>query len=161
AFFRWFNDPVKGPGNQLFTCIVPSTRDVSDNEIEVQLIVDDGFDVCWEFFLVTSGNFIEMPRLLGYPAAKVALSRIDRGDRFPLTTPKRPSLLGRIGRLIGWPVTARAAARELQEAHETLRERFVQLQDAQRALERQRAVLDTAYQVGQRIWSERDPAAAA
>ncbi len=161
GFYRWLNKPRDGAGNQMFTCITPTHRDISDQECEVDLLLADGFEMCWEFFTITVGNFEEMPRLLGYPAAKVDLTRLPNGARFHMTVAKRRSLFGRILGVLTWPFTVRAAARELQEAHESLRDRFDELQAAQRVAERQRALLDTAYKVGQRIWSERDPATTA
>ncbi|MCE9576457.1 MAG: response regulator [Deltaproteobacteria bacterium] len=157
GFYRWLNKPRDGAGNQLFTCIVPTHRDLSPTECEVDLLVQDGYEVCWEFFTITTGNFMELPRLLGYPPAKVSSSRLPRGSRFHITVPTRAGLLTRVRRAITWPFTVRAAARELQEAHETLTDRFAQLQTAQGAIEAQRALLDTAYRFGQRIWTERDP----
>ncbi len=161
GFFRWFNDPVKGPGNQLFTCIEPSMRELSEDQIEIDLIVKDGYEVCYDFFTITSGNFIEMPRLLGYPTAKVALSRLPRGGRFHVTVPTKASALTRVRKTLLLPFTVGSVGRELQDAHEILQTRYQQIEAANVVVDQQRRTLDTAYQVGQRIWSERDPAATA
>src|SRR5262245_12687212 len=46
-FYRWMNKPKDGVGNQMFTCIVPSHRELSGNEIEMDLTLPEGFEVCW------------------------------------------------------------------------------------------------------------------
>ncbi len=161
GFYRWLSKPRQGAGNQMFTCVVPNHRDVSENECELDLTLQAGYEVCWDFFLVSKGNMEEMPRLLGYPAAGVTLERLPRGGRYHIRIPKRTRFLTRLRRTLTWPFTVRAAARELQEAHETLRDRYAEIDAAHQALDRQRAVLDTAYRFGQRIWTERDPATTA
>src|SRR5262249_25517901 len=95
-FFRWINKPKKGGGNQIIDCIQPVQREISDHELEVDLLLADGYDICWDFFIITSGNFEEMPRLLGYPRAKVELTRLPRGGRFHITVPKRTPFLTRL-----------------------------------------------------------------
>jgi signal transduction histidine kinase len=161
GFYRWFNKPREGGGNQLFSCIVPSQRDLSSREIEVDLTVADGYEVCWDFYTIARGNFIEMPRLLGYPPATVTFRRLARGARFHITLPTRAGVLTRLRRAITWPFTVRAAARELQDAHLTLQDRYEQLEDARTRLARRQEILDAAYQLGQGLWSELDPAAVA
>jgi signal transduction histidine kinase len=160
GFFRWFNDPVKGPGNQMFSCITPITRDLSDTELEVDLLVDDGLEVCRDFFTITMGNFIEMPRLLGYPIAKVSLSQLPRGGRFHITVPTKTSALTAVRRTLLFPFAARNVGRELQDAHESLQTRYREIEVANTVVDHQRRLLDTAYQVGQQIWTDRDPTTA-
>ena len=161
GFYRWLNTPRKGGGNQLFQCVQPTFREVSDHECEIDLLLPDGYEVCWDFFQLTAGSFEEMPRLLGYNVATVSLKPIPNGGRFKVTIPHRTRFLTRLRRALMWPFTLRAAARELQEANETLVDRNDELEKARTALERQGVVLDIAYRVGQRIWNQRDPAAAA
>ncbi len=156
GFFRFLNTPKKGAGNQMFTCLVPNHREISEQECILELTLPEGFEVCWEFFLVSKGNMEEMPKLLGYPPASITLERIPRGARYHIKIPKRTPFLTRLRRALTWPFTVRAAARELQEAHETLRDRYAEIDAANTALDRQRALLDTAYRFGQRIYGERD-----
>ncbi|MBZ0238486.1 MAG: hypothetical protein K8M05_39600, partial [Deltaproteobacteria bacterium] len=155
-FIRWANKPKDGAGNQMFTCVVPAHRQLSDDECEVDLTLPEGYPVSWEFMEITAGNFEEMPRLLGYPAAKVDLSPIERGGRFHITVPKRTPFLTRMRRVVTWPLTVRAAARELQEAHLTLQERYEQLEDARTRLDRQATQLRTAYTVNELIQGDLD-----
>ncbi len=161
GFYRFLNKPRKGAGNQMFNCMVPHHQELSEHECVLELTVEEGYEVCWDFFLISKGNMEEMPKLLGYPAAGVTLERIPRGGRYHITIPKRTRFLTRLRRALTWPFTVRAAARELQEAHETLRDRYAEIDAANTALDHQRALLDTAYRFGQRIYSERDPATTA
>ena len=155
GFYRWQNSR-QGAGGQLFTCIVPTHRDISENECEVDLEVPEGFEVCWDFCVVTIGTFSEMPRLLGYPAAKVELTRIPRGGRFHITVPDHTPALTRMRRAVTWPFTVRAAARELREAHETLLDRYKQLDAAGTQLDRQATRLRTAHTVSELILGDLD-----
>ena len=156
GFYRWLSKPRQGAGNQMFTCVVPNHRDISETECELELTLPESYEVCWDFFLISKGNMEEMPKLLGYPPASIVLERIPRGARYRIQIPKRTPFLTRLRRALTWPFTVRAAARELQEAHETLRDRYAEIDAANTALDRQRALLDTAYRFGQRIYGERD-----
>ena len=128
-FYRWFSKPREGVGNQMFTCIKPSQREISDTEIELDLVLPEGFEVCWDFFVISSGNMMEMPVLLGYPPATVSLTRLERGGRMHIRLPKKKkSLFRRILGALTWPFTARAAARELKAAHEDLQDRYEELE---------------------------------
>jgi signal transduction histidine kinase len=155
-FYRWNNKPRAGTGNQMFTCVVPRHREISDTECQVELTLPEGFDLCWDFFLITKGNYEEMPRLLGYPAANVELERIPRGARYRITVAKRRRLFTRMLRVLSWPFTARAAARELKDAHETLIERYHEIEDARAKLDRQATQLRTAHSVNDLIQRDLD-----
>jgi signal transduction histidine kinase len=148
--YRWNNQPHEGLGNQLFACVVPSYRELSANDIIVDLTLPEGYEVCWDFFIVVSGTNEDLPRLFGLPPARVKLSRIPRGGRMEIVVPTwRVPLLKRVWRFLTWPFTARAAARELKEAHETLIDRFAQLEDARSKLDRQATQLRTAHMLNE------------
>jgi signal transduction histidine kinase len=146
-FYQWIFSPKRGVGGQMFTCIVPSYEQRSATELDVSLTLLEDYEPCWEFFVVTQGNLTEMPRLLGYPEAKVTLERIPRGGRFSIVMTGGASLRTRVVRALIWPFTARVAARELKEAHETLQERYEQLEEARSTLDRQARQLRTAHAV--------------
>lgn len=156
GFYRFINKPRAGAGNQMFTCVVPQHREISDTECEVELTLPDGFEVCWDFFLVSKGNFEEMPRLLGYPAASVELERVPHGGRYHITIRQRTRLITRIYRTLTWPFTVRAAARELRDAHEALIERYHEIEDAKVKLDRQATQLRTAHTVNDRVQRDLD-----
>jgi signal transduction histidine kinase len=128
--YRWFSKPRQGVGNQMFSCIRPSQREIGPNELELDLLLPDDYEVCWDFFVISKGNMEELSRLLGAPAAKVELSRIPHGGRYHIKVPEKMPILGRIWRALLWPFTARQAARELRAAHETLLERYEELEVA-------------------------------
>jgi len=156
GFYRFINKPRAGAGNQMFTCVVPTHKEISDSECEVELTLPDGFEVCWPFFLLSKGNFEEMPRLLGYPSANVELERLPRGGRYHITIPRRTRLFARILRAITWPFTVRAAARELQDVHETLVERYLEIEDARAKLDRQATQLRTTHSVNDLVQRDLD-----
>jgi signal transduction histidine kinase len=148
--YRWSNKPREGLGNQMFTCVKPSYRERSANDLVLELTLPDGYEMVWDFFVIVKGNNVELPCLFGLPPADVEITPIKQGARLDITVPTwRVPLLKRIGRAIAWPFTARAAGRELKEAHETLIQRFSQLEDAQTKLDRQAAQLRIANQVGE------------
>jgi len=156
GFYRFLTKPRAGAGNQMFTCVEPRLREISDRECEIELTLPEGFEVCWPFFLASQGNMEEMPRLLGYPLAEITLERIPRGGRYHITIPRRPRLFTRVLRAVTWPFTVRAAARELQEAHETLTERFHELEDARAKLDRQATQLRTTHSVNELVQRDLD-----
>jgi signal transduction histidine kinase len=156
GFYRFMNKPRAGAGNQMFTCVMPQHREISDTECEVELTLPEGYEMCWDFFLVSKGNLEEMPRLLGYPAANVELERIPHGGRYHITIRRRTRLVTRILRTLTWPFTVRAAARELRDAHETLIERYLEIEDARAKLDRQATQLRTAHTVNDLVQRDLD-----
>jgi signal transduction histidine kinase len=150
-FYRWFSKPRQGVGNQMFTCIVPTHREPAPNEIELDLELPEGYEVCWEFFLISMGNVEELPRLLGLPRAKVTLTRIPRGGRYHIKVPQGLPLLTRVWRIFTWPFAVRTAAKELREAHESLQDRYEELETARAKLDRQARRLRTAHAINDLI----------
>ncbi|HEY1547986.1 MAG TPA: HAMP domain-containing sensor histidine kinase, partial [Kofleriaceae bacterium] len=132
--YRWFNTPREGVGNQMFSCIVPSHREIGPGEIEVDLVLPEGFEVCWDFFLISSGNMTEIPRLFGVAEAKIELTRLPQGARMHIKYVDRIPMLARFWQFLRRPFTARQAARELRSAHETLLERYEELETARAKL---------------------------
>ena len=157
--YRWFSKPKQGVGNQMFNCIVPSHREIGPHQIELDLVLPEGFDVCWEFYVISIGNFEEMPVLFGLPRAQVQLVKIPQGGRFQIRVPVKRRLLKRLWGLLTLPFTARAAAKELKDAHETLTERYEELESAQRKLDRQATQLRTAHSVNVLVQRDIDVAA--
>ena len=146
-FYRWFSKPREGVGNQMFSCVKPNHRELAPYDIELDLTLPEGFEVCWDFFLISKGNVVEMPRLLGYPAAEVTLTRLPNGGRYRIAVPQGTAFFRRVFRLLARPFVRRDAARELQAAHETLLDRYEELERAQMKLDRQAAQLRIAHSV--------------
>jgi signal transduction histidine kinase len=155
-FYRWVFKPQDGVGNQLFRSVVPSHRELSETELEVDITLVDGCEMCWDFFIITKGNLTEMPRLLGYGDAEVHLERLERGGRYRVIVPNGASVFTKTWRAITWPLTARSAARELKDAHETLQQRYEQLEDARVRLDRQARRLRAAHAVSEIIHGDLD-----
>ena len=155
-FYRWFSKPREGVGNQMFNCVVPSHRELGPYEIELDLTLPEGFEVCWDFFVISAGNVEEMPRLLGHPRATVALSRIPNGGRYHIYVPPGIALFPRMWRFLSRPFTARAAARELREAHEQLQDRYEDLEAARQTLDKQAAQLRTANTINALVQQDLD-----
>jgi signal transduction histidine kinase len=156
-FYRWLNTPKNGVGNQMFTCITPSHRDLGPNEFLLDLTLPDGYEVCPSFHLVSKGNMEEMPVLLGYPRSKITFEELPNGARFHVVVAQgNAPLLKRIWRLLSRPFLRRDAAKELKAAHETLIERFHELESAQMKLDRQATQLRTAHSINQLV--QRDTA---
>ena len=155
-FYRWLTKPRQGVGNQMFTCVTTSLRELSDDRIEIELQIPEGYAMCWDFFVVTKGNLIEMPRLLGAAGAQVELTRIPRGGLYHVVVPRGRAVLSRVRQGLMWPLTLRAAGRELKEAHETLQQRYEQLDLARARLDRQATQLRAANAVSELIHGDLD-----
>jgi signal transduction histidine kinase len=112
--------------------------------------------MCWDFFVISIGNYEELPRMLGGPRAQVTLTRLPNGGRFQIVIQKGLPLFTRIRRWLTWPFTVRAAARELQEAHESLLEQYQQLEGARSMIDRQAAHLRTAHTVNDLVLRDLD-----
>jgi len=155
-FYRWMNKPRDGVGNQMFTCITPTHREPSENVIEMELTLPEGFEVCWDFFLISRGNMEELPKLLGLQRSQVELTRIDRGARYRVVVPQGIPFITRVKRFFTWPFTVRSAARELKEAHETLLDRYEELETARTMLNLQAAQLRTAHTLNELVQRDLD-----
>jgi signal transduction histidine kinase len=154
--YRWMNTPREGAGNQLFTCMIPRQRELSEHEIEIDLTMREGYEVCWDFYTVTIGHMEELPTLLGLPRSTVKLTRLANGGRYHVVIPQGTPLLARLWRLLTWPFTVRSAARELKDAHETLFERYLEIEDARAKLDRQATQLRTAHSVNDLVQRDLD-----
>ncbi len=146
-FYRWFSKPRDGVGNQMFSCITPSHRELAPFDIELDLILPEGFEVSEEFLLISVGNMSEMPVLLGYPPAEVTLTRLPNGGRLHILVPQGTAIIRRVLRFLKRPFVRRDAAKELRSAHESLLEKYEQLESAQAKLDRQAAQLRTAHTI--------------
>ncbi|MFN0249336.1 MAG: ATP-binding protein [Kofleriaceae bacterium] len=155
-FYRWMNKPRDGVGNQMFSCIVPTHREPAPNEIEMDLEVKDGLPIIWEFFLISKGNMEELPKLLGLPRSEVTITRIPRGARYHIKVPQGRPLFSRIWRFLTRPLLRRDAAKELKAAHESLVERYEELESAQMKLDRQAAQLRTAHSINELVQRDVD-----
>lgn len=148
-FYRWFSKPDNGVGNQMFACITPSHRELAPYDIELDLVLPEGYEVLWDFYLISQGNMEEMSVLLGYQRAEVALTRIPHGGRMRIKVPQGAKLYRRALRFLAKPFVRRDAAKELRSAHEELLGRYHELESAQMKLDRQAVHLQTAHRINE------------
>lgn len=158
-FYRWLNQPRTGAGNQSFSCIRPAMRELSEHECEIELTLPAGYEVAWEFFLLTKGSLEEVPRMFGHGPASVKLERLPNGARYHVVIPPRPPVVGRIRRALQWPFVVLGAARELRAANEELVGRLEQLEQTTAELDRYKA--DLARIADERTDALREPPATA
>lgn len=134
--YKWINEGSSGAGgHQMFSCVHPKVVDRGAGHLEIELTLTGDAEMSREFFLVTKGTMVSVPRMVGAPPAQVTMAWRDRGARFDIRFDARKSALGGLRRAIAWPFTARAAARELKDAHEELTDRYRELEDYRDNLE--------------------------
>jgi len=152
----WMAAADSGIGNQMFTCITPSLVEQGDNHLTIKLTMAPGYAPAPEFFLVTNGGFTFMPTVLGLPPSRVEMTIDQRGGTYDIHYPKGGGALAWLRKLLLWPMTVRAAARELKDAHEALQTRYKELSDARVVLALQATQLSVAHTISQLIHSELD-----
>ncbi len=134
-FYRWvFEKTSTGAGSQLFACVIPSFEEVAPLRLRLGMGLPAGFLHSREFYLVCKGNYVEMPRILGLPAAAVEMKLVATGAFFDIAVPPGGGWVGRARRALLVPFTARATARELKGAHEILQKRFEELEQTRAEL---------------------------
>ena len=151
-FLRAFNAPARllytarelygwatragGVGEQLFGgCVSSTVRDLGPGRIQITVRTKDGYPPCRGFFLTTYGTYQAMPAVLGLPRAKVTMSEQGSSAEYLIEFDQRGGALSRLRKIVTWPLTVRAAARELEESHSTLQARYHELDDYKQNLE--------------------------
>ncbi len=160
GFYRWLLSSG-GMGNQLFSNMIPTFRELAPGHFTLSLLLAPGYEPCPEFFRFAAGGFEAIPRLVGLSTARVTLRDVARGAEFDIRFDDRPCCAASSCACVTRGGDARATAAELDDALRALETRYAELTDTRNAVARQNALLDTAYRFGQRIWSRRDPADAA
>ncbi len=118
-FYHAMARPGTGTGiaRQMFTCVAFRLYNVDPSHIVMETTMEDGYPVCREFFLITKGALISIPTMLGLEMSKVEMEEIEGGVRFDIRLPAGGGTLAGLRRAITRPFTARAVARELEEAY--------------------------------------------
>ena len=161
GFYRWMLS-AGGLGNQMFTNVVPTFREVEPGHFVVELRTSPGYVPNREFLLMSRGGMQAVSEVLGLgKTARVDMSWTDTGARYEIRVPVERSARARLIKLLTFPFNARNAATELEDAMRALEARYADLETARATLERQRSTLDTAYRLGRAIWGEREPGAIA
>ncbi len=130
-FYLWI---WSGIGHHFFTCVEGSLEETGPNRMVLELRIHEGYETFPEYFLVAQGSIIQLPCILGFPPAEVRMSFIEQGARFEVVYPEGGGTLSWLRKAVTWPFTARAAARELKEAHEVLQARYQELAQAHEEL---------------------------
>ncbi|HEY2747729.1 MAG TPA: ATP-binding protein, partial [Polyangia bacterium] len=118
--------------------------------------LDEGYEPIREFFLLTRGGMINLPRLLGLRRANVSMDLAEGYARYGIDLPKEAKFLSFVRRAMTWVFSPRAAARELNEAHETLQARYKELDEARTVLALQATQLSVAHTISQLIHRDLD-----
>lgn len=146
--FEWIQKRSVGGGAQLFArCVVPSFEHVGADVTVIRLEIREPYEVSEEFFWMTRGAFISLPRMVGAGTADVEMTIDGRVATFRAHYQNKRGTLSAAVRYATWPFTARAAARELLRSNEQLHARFLELEEARARLDRQATQLRTAHVV--------------
>jgi signal transduction histidine kinase len=155
--FDWICKRSVGGGIQMFGhCVKPSYEHVGQDVTVIRLEIQEPYSVSPEFFWMTRGSFIAMPRLVGAGRADVDMAIDGRVGTYRVRYKPRRGTVASLVRFLRWPLTARAAARELKDAHETLIERYLEIEDARAKLDRQATQLRTAHSVNDLVQRDLD-----
>jgi hypothetical protein len=100
---------------------------------------------------MTRSAFIAMPRAVGAGSAQVEMTIEGRHGTFLVRYKNKRGTLAALIRMLAWPFTARAAAKELKRTNEELQERFLELEAARAKLDRQATLLRTAHSVNELV----------
>ncbi|MCA9621047.1 MAG: hypothetical protein KC731_18620, partial [Myxococcales bacterium] len=146
-FYLWVLKPRSGVGNQLFTCVTASARELGADRIEISLLVDDGYAPCRQFNLCSQGFFTQLPRLVGLPPAQVTMRETARGAYYDVRIPVGSGRLTRLRKTITKPFLAGEVAEELKVTHAALTERYADLERARALVDQQATQLRTAHRI--------------
>ncbi|HLL20834.1 MAG TPA: HAMP domain-containing sensor histidine kinase [Kofleriaceae bacterium] len=155
--FAWMQKRDVGGGAQLFgDCVRPSYEHVGADTTIIRLEIIEPYEISQEFFWMTRGAFVGIPRLVGAGTAKVDMTIEGRIGTFRVQYKNRRGTVSALVRLLRWPFTARAAARELQRSNEELQARFYEPEDARSKIDRQATQLHTAHVVNELVQRDLD-----
>ncbi|HEX2686872.1 MAG TPA: ATP-binding protein [Kofleriaceae bacterium] len=155
--FDWVCKRSVGHGAQMFAnCVTPSYEHIGSDVTVIRLEIQKPYAVSPEFFWMTRGTFIAMPTMVGAGYAQVDMTIDERIGTFRIHYKRRRGTLASLIRILTWPFTARAAARELKDAHETLIERYREIEDARAKLDRQATQLRIAHAVNDLVQRDLD-----
>ena len=154
--YFWWTTGANAPGRQLFNCLASKIVRTGGNHVILDLALLPGFQYCREFFVITKGSMAAGTVLIGLDPAQVEMRETERGAIYDITCPEGGGTISWLRRAIMWPFAARAAARELNEANESLHERYAQLEEAREKVQRQATQLKVAYDISRLIHANLD-----
>jgi hypothetical protein len=147
---------IEKPASKFFTCIDYKTESLGPNAARHTLKVKTGYRFCREFFLISQGSLVVLFNLSGRKTKDVALKWIDRGALYDIVCIKKDSWFSKILNFLLQPFKARFIAKELEEAHTVLLNKYQELEEAQIVLQHQTRQLKTAFEINQQIRKKLD-----
>ena len=112
-FYRAVFSPDAGWGGPMFPCITPTFTELGDGHYEATLTLDERLPRSRVFALITEGNIIGMPEVLGHPPAEVTTEVDGHSARFEIHAPFQSSRLARARRRLSLPFRATELATDL------------------------------------------------
>lgn len=143
-FYKWM---ATRAGTQLFDCVSGKFERIENGLFHITLSIAPGNQPVLPFFLLTKGSLVSIPKLFGLRAATVSMTVQDNSCTYEVACSSYRTLTSRIRRAIFWTLSARAAATELKEAHESLQDRYRELDAAKIKIDQQAVQLRTAYEI--------------
>ena len=109
--------------NGLVTQLYPlnvTVEEVDSNHLIFNYEMRDDLSPSKVLHVAILGQLMGLPRLHGYPLAKVKMTRTTRGAIYDVTYSGRRNLWSRINTAWNWLATARSIGRELEQTHREL-----------------------------------------
>ena len=154
--YRFINKADSGAGNHVFACIRPTHIEVGPYHVVLEMRLPEHYARSRAFWVTTKGGLAAIPQLMALKPARVELQETPWGARYDIHYPRGGAWLAFIARLVTWPFTLRAAARELKEANQVLKARYAELDEARGVLALQATQLTVAHTISQLIHRDLD-----
>ncbi len=148
AVHRWF-------GHAMFTIVESSFKDIGPNEIEMQLKIPEGFRASPGFMRMNAGVFRANPRALDLPDASVEFTLGERIGTYRIRLPLSMTLVARVKRALLMFFAAGAAFKELGSQQDEIKQKYFELHQVNRALEKERNTVQLLLEVSQAAYEAR------
>ncbi len=133
-----------------FTCIRHQNEFPAENKIKVTAYLDDGYELCPEFFLISKGVWDQFGVQIGHKDFKIEINWIHKGAIFNISW-KKESAFSNIRKWIRWVFDIRNAFVELTDSHVELLNQYNRLEESKKLLLRQTTQLKTAHDITKSI----------
>jgi len=137
-------------GDSLFSCIKENIEYVDKNKIRVTLYLEEGYEFCPEFFLISKGTWEQLALQIGHKGTNVNLTLVPPNAVFDVSW-NREGFLFKIRRAIKWLFNFKKAFLELTESHGELRNQYNKLEESKKLLQKQTTQLKTAHEISTSI----------
>ncbi len=112
---------------KLYPCDM-SITEVYSGHLKISLRMKHGLTPCRTFHLTLAGQMSGLPESVGYSDANVQLHHHENGADFDVYYQPHGGLFAPLRRLLAWPFAIKNSAIELNLAHESLLEKYRELQ---------------------------------